>query len=43
MILDMFLDGDYICTAELRRPAALGTYLTFVITFFAIYQNMGPA
>jgi len=41
--LDMHLRGDSICTAELRRPAALASYVSFVIKFFAIHQNMGPA
>jgi hypothetical protein len=41
--LDMGVDGDLICTTELRRLAALELYVLFVIKFFAIYQNMEPA
>jgi len=41
MILDMRLCGDIIYTAELRRPAALALYVSFVIKFLAIHQNMG--
>jgi hypothetical protein len=41
--LDMGLDGDLICTIELRRLAALELYVLFVIKFFAIHQNMEPA
>jgi hypothetical protein len=37
------LHGDSIYTVELRRPAALASYVSFVIKFFAIHQNMGPA
>jgi len=39
----MFLGGDFICTAELTRMAALALYILFLIKFFAIHQNMGPA
>jgi len=39
----MSLDGDIICTAELRRPAALESYVLFLIKFFAIHQDMGTA
>jgi hypothetical protein len=39
----MWLPGDCICIAELRRPAALESYVSFVIKFFAINQSMGPA
>ena len=42
IILDMPLRGDSIYTAELRRQAALASYVSFVIKFFAIHQNMGP-
>jgi len=42
-ILDMRLRDDSICTAELRRLAALASYVSCVIKFFAIHQNMGPA
>jgi hypothetical protein len=43
IILNMSLRGDSIYTVELRRLAALVSYVLFVIKFFAIYQNMGPA
>jgi len=43
MILDMRRRGDSIYTAELKRPGALASYVSFVIKFFAIHQNMGPA
>ena len=43
IILDMILRGDSICTAELRRPAGLASYLSFVTKFFVIHQNMVPA
>jgi len=42
-ILDMHLRGNFINTAELRGLAALESYGLFVIKFFAIHQNMGPA
>jgi len=35
--------GDSVYTAELRRLAAPASYVSFVIKFFAIHQNMGPA
>jgi len=41
-VLDMHLSGDSIYTAELKRLAALASYVSFVIKFFAIHQNMGP-
>jgi len=41
--VDMRRRGDSIYTAELKRPAALASYVSFVIKFFAIHQNMGPA
>jgi len=43
IILDMHRRGDSIYTAEVRRPAALASYVSFVIKFFAMDQNMGPA
>jgi len=43
MILDMRLHGDSMYTAEWRRLAALASYVSFVIMFFAIHQNMGVA
>jgi len=41
--LDMCLHGNFICTVELRRLAALKWYVLCVIKFFAIHQHMGPA
>jgi len=41
--LDIRRRGDSIYTAELRRPAALASFVSFVIKFFFIHQNMGPA
>jgi len=43
IILDMNLGSDSIYTAELGRPAALASFVSFVIKFFANHQNMGPA
>jgi hypothetical protein len=43
ILQDMRHHGDSIYTAELKQPAALASYVSFVIKFFAIYQNMGPA
>jgi hypothetical protein len=43
IILDMRRRSDSIYTAELKRPAALASYVLFVIKFLAIHQNMGPA
>jgi hypothetical protein len=43
MLLDMRLRGDSIYTVELRSPAALASYVSFAIKFFAIHQNMGQA
>jgi len=43
IILDMRHHGNSIYTAELKRPAARTSYVLFVIKFFAIPQNMGPA
>jgi hypothetical protein len=43
IILDMCYDGDSIYTTELNRPAALASYGSFIIKFFAIHQNMGLA
>jgi len=42
-IPDMCCRGDSIYTAELRRPAALASFVLFVFEFFAIHQNIGPA
>ena len=42
-ILDMRRHGGSINIAELRRLAALASCVLFVIKFFAIYPNMGPA
>jgi len=43
MILDVCLDRIFICIVELRRLAALASYVLCVTKFFAIYQNMRPA
>jgi hypothetical protein len=43
IIRNMRSRGDSIYTVELKRLAALGEYVLFVIMFFAIHQNMGPA
>jgi len=43
IILEMPLCGDCIYTAELKTPAALASYVSFVIKFFATHQNIGPA
>jgi hypothetical protein len=43
MLLDMRLRGDSIDTVQLMSPAALASYLSFAIKFFAIHQNMGQA
>jgi len=42
IIPDMPYRGDSIYTAELNKPAVLASYVSFVIRFFAIHQNMGP-
>jgi len=41
--LDMRLRGDSIYIAELKRLAAPASYVSFVIKFCAIHQNMGLA
>jgi len=43
MIVDMRSRGDSTYTAELKRPAALASYVLFVIKILAIHKNMGPA
>ena len=43
IIVDMLIHGDSIQTVELMRLAAAESYVLFVIKFFAIHQNMGPA
>jgi len=43
IIFDKLHGVDSIYTVELRRPAALASYVSFVIEFFAIHQNMRPA
>ena len=43
MIVDMHRHGDSIYTAKVKPPAALASYVSFVIKFLAIFQNMGPA
>jgi len=42
-ILDIRLRGNFTCTAELRGPAAMESYVLFVTKFFAIHCNMGQA
>jgi hypothetical protein len=39
----MRLGGDSIYIAELKKLAAPASYVSFVIMFCAIHQNMGPA
>jgi len=41
--LDMHSCGHSIYTAELKRPAAVASFVLFVVRFFVILQNMGPA
>jgi hypothetical protein len=41
--LDMGLSGDSIYIAELKRLATPASYVSFVIKFSAMDQNMGPA
>ena len=41
--LDMCLQGEINRAVELRRLAARESYVSFIIKFFAIHQNMGPA
>jgi len=43
IILDMHLHGVTIYTAELMRPVAVVVYVSFVIKYFAMHQNMEPA
>jgi len=43
IILDMRRRGASIYTARLRRPAVQASFVSFVIKFFAIHQNTGPA
>jgi len=43
IILDMRRHGDSIQNVELKQPAALASYVSFVSKFFAIHQNTGPA
>lgn len=42
IILDMQLWCNFICTAELRRQAALASNVSFVTKFFTIHHNIGP-
>ena len=42
-ILDMRHHGGSICIVELSSPAALASSGSFVIKFFAVRHNMGPA
>jgi len=41
--LDTCLHGDSIYIADLRRGAALASYVSFVIKLLTIHPNMGPA
>jgi len=43
IILDMCCHGDSIYTVELRNPAALVSFVSFVIKFFRIHPKMGRA
>jgi len=43
MISEMHHCSMSICTAEMRGLAALASYISFVMIFLAIHQNMGPA
>jgi hypothetical protein len=43
IVLATGINGNSICTVQLRRPAALELYVLCVITFFDINQNMEPA
>jgi hypothetical protein len=43
IILDMWRHGDSIYTAELRTPAALASFVLFIIKFFTLHQNIWPA
>jgi len=41
IILDIRLHAGCICTAELSWTAAVELYVSFLIKFFAIHQNLG--
>jgi len=43
VILDMLLCGVNMYTAKLGRLAPPAWYVSFLINFFAIHQNMGLA
>jgi len=43
ILIDMRLHANFICTAGLRKPEALESYVSFVFKFFAIHQNMAQA
>jgi hypothetical protein len=43
IIPDMRRPGDSIYTTELKQLVDLASDVSFVIKFFAIHQNMGPA
>jgi hypothetical protein len=43
MLLDMRLHRDSIYPVEMMSPAALASYESFAIMFFAIHQNMAQA
>jgi hypothetical protein len=41
--LDLRICGVSVCTVELRKLTVLESYISFVMQFFGIHQNMGPA
>ena len=43
ILSDLCLHGNSICTAVLHTPGALVSYVSFVMKFFVIHQNLGPA
>jgi hypothetical protein len=43
IVLAMRCHGDSIYTKDLKRLAALASYVLFAIKFFAIHQNMEPS
>jgi len=42
IILDMRIYGNSIYTVQLKSPAALASYESFVLIFFAIHKHMVP-
>jgi hypothetical protein len=43
IIRDLYHLSESTYTAERKQPAALATYVSFVMMFLAIHDNMGPA